>query len=391
MQHVAGLLARGHEVTVVPFVPSPDPAQGLDAVRDVVDASAPKPPTPTSQLEWMAMRASAVLRHRGRPVVFALDASIPLPASRGRRLLFAERCASFGGIDVVHAQFGHTLAAAVALRRHGVTRAPVVLSVHGQDVNVNAQADPKGFAALARQCAAVTVGTEVMRDVVTGLGVDVAQTRLWFQGVEVARPSVRPPRSQEFRVLSVSRLVAFKGVDDSLRVIAAARDRIPNLRYTVVGDGPERAALEELARSLHVDDITQFVGARDHADALAMHGRADVFLQMGKLGPDGSKEGQGVGVLEASISGLPVVVTPSGGLREVAVDGETALVVETGDIAAGADALVRIAADTKLGNALGEQGRQFARDRFSLDASTTAIEAIYAEAISGGQSPAPQT
>ncbi len=339
------------------------------------------------RLGWHAMRVSALLRHRARPIRFALDATIPLPASPGRRLLFAERCASAAPVDVVHAQFGHTLAAAVGLRRHGVTSAPVVCSVHGQDVNVNAQQDPEVFAALAQQCAAVTVGTEVMRCVVSGLGIDAAHTRLWFQGVDASRASVRPARDEEFRVLSVSRLVAFKGVDDSLRVIAAARPRIPRLRYTVVGDGPERASLEDLARSLAVDDITAFAGARDHVDALEAHSHADAFLQMGKIGPDGSMEGQGVGVLEASISGLPVVVTSCGGLTEVAVDGLTGFVLESGDIEAAADALVRLCDDATVATALGDGGRSFARERFSLDSSTSAIEAIYQEAVSGREAP----
>lgn len=380
VNQVEGLLARGHDVTIVPLIPSPDPAHVTAAHRDVLARTTARPGTPSSRWGWYGLRASAVLRHRGRPLRYALDTTVDPPSNGGRRLLLAERVAMNGRFDIVHAQFGNTLSAAVGLRRHGLVEAPIVLSIHGQDANVNAQDDPAAFAALAEQCAAVTVGTEFMRDVVADLGVARERTRKWFQGVATDRPVARRDRGSGLHVLSASRLVAFKGVDDSLRVIAAARPAIPGLRYTVLGDGAERAPLEALARELGVADITTFAGPYDEAQLLAAHTEADVFLQMGKIGPDGSKEGQGVGILEASISGLPVVTTNAGGLVEVAVQGETGFVVDSGDINGGALVLRQLANDQPTARQLGDQGRVFAQANFSLAASITLLESIYAEA-----------
>jgi colanic acid/amylovoran biosynthesis glycosyltransferase len=294
-------------------------------------------------------------------------------------LLLAERVQRAGAIDVFHAQFGTTAGAAVALRREGLVTAPIVCSIHGQDANVTARYAHDTFRSLHAELACLTVGTAFMREVVHELGVPREKTALWPQGVDTERPAgARRGPHPTCNVLSVGRLVEFKGVDDSLRAVAAARAEVPDLRYTVIGDGPLRAQLEQLARDLGVADITTFAGALDHAAVLRAHSDADVFLQMGKTGADGSREGQGVAPCEAAVSGLPCVATRSGGLPEVIVDGGTGVLVDPGDVAAAAQALAALAADPDRRREMGDGGRRFVTERFSLSATTDVIEAVYA-------------
>ncbi|MBA2608948.1 MAG: glycosyltransferase [Actinobacteria bacterium] len=387
VDHVAGLLDRGHEVVVLPLTPRPTAEWNVpSAVAAIVNSTAPKPESMPAAgfsraAKSLALGVNAVMRHHSRPLRVARDDSITTPRGFGRRLLLAERAASGGPFDVVHAQFGTTASAAAAIRRHGVSTAPIVCSVHGQDVNIDIGKRGARLASLASELAVVTTGTEFMREVVAGVGVPAGRIRIWPQGVNVDRPPVSPRRARGFHVLSVGRLVEFKGIDDSLRVIAAARPQIEGIRYTVIGDGPLRSYLIELARGLAIDDITTFAGARDHAEVLAAHADVDVFLQMGKVGSDGSCEGQGVGPAEASASGLACVVTASGGLPEVVRADETGLVYQTGDIAAAADGLVRLSKDPALRRRLGDAGRAFVSANYSMSASIDTIEQIYADAM----------
>lgn len=355
VDHVSAMEACGHSVSVIPLAD--------DRLLAVLRATK----------SWRAARS------------FLDDTTITAPLAFGkrRRLLTIARALENGPFDVLHVQFGTALSVGVALVRHGIIDAPIVCSIHGQDANVRAQADPPAFAALAEQAAALTTGTGFMQTVVEGLGVPGAKIRRWPQGVAVYRPAVerREGALEDLRVVSVGRLVEFKGMDDSLRVIATARATVPGITFTVIGDGGLREPLEALARELGIDDIVTFAGAKDHEDVLKSHADADVYLQMGKVGADGSREGQGVTPLEAAVSGLPCVLANAGGLPEVVRTNETGFLVASGDIAAGAAAITRLANDGALRLRMGDAGRKFASDEYSLAASAARIEAIYAEAI----------
>ncbi len=381
VDHADALMQAGHSVSIVPMLGKGVTLDELaGATQRVARAAGDLRPVPASRLRRGLTRVTTRVRS-AKPDAFARDDEVRIPDRYDRRLRVANRVLREGPFDIVHAQFGSTASAAVALRRHGLTDAPIVCSIHGTDANVHGRRDPAQFARTMQGVALVTVGTAFMGELVRSLGVDEAKIRRWPQGVDVDRPPVTRTASPEFRVLSASRMVPFKGLDDSLRVIAAARPRIPNLRYSVFGDGPMRNELETLARELGIDDITTFAGPRTHAEVLAEHANTDVFLQMGIVAADGSTEGQGVSPSEASISGRPCVVTRTGGLPEVVLDGETGIVVDEHDIAAGADALVRLCEDESLRATLGAAGRAYITDNFSIAATTQRIVGIYEEAV----------
>lgn len=382
VDHVAGLIERGHHVTVIPLTPRPTDAWEVPPrVDEIRRRTAPSiAPPPASGAGRAVAMAGLVARAARNPrvVVFARDAQVVGLGGFGRGLLFAERFVAAGPFDVVHAQFATTAAAAVGLRRHGLTTAPIVCSVHGQDVNTMDGSARARFVALVPEIARITVGTSFMRDVVVGFGVDENSVTVWPQGVEIG-PAIAHVSSDAFRVLAVGRLVPFKGVDDALRVIATARTSVPNLVFQVVGDGPERPALERLAAELGVADITTFSGGLSHDAVLEAHARADVFLHMARVAADGATEGQGVAPAEASANGVPIVATRAGGLPEVVIDGQTGLLVPIGDVAGAAKALVALAFDQKRRIALGEAGRRFVAAEYLMSRSVDRVLGIYSE------------
>jgi glycosyltransferase involved in cell wall biosynthesis len=285
----------------------------------------------------------------------------------------------FAPFDVLHAHFGPTGVAAVALRDAGAFDAPIVCSFHGYDANVIAQQVPGIYDPMIGAVAQVTAGTTFMRGVVEDLGFAPADITVWPQGVDTDhiafRAGARP--ADGFHALSVARLVDFKGIDVAIRAIAAARARIAGLRYTIIGEGERRDDLERLAKELGVDDIVTFAGAQPHDVVLAAFHDADVFLITGRVDAEGQKEGQGVAPLEAAATGLPVIASRAGGLTEVVVDGETGLLIEPEDVAAAGDALVRLAADVGLRVRLGAAGRAHAERAFSHNHSLDVIEEVY--------------
>jgi glycosyltransferase involved in cell wall biosynthesis len=125
----------------------------------------------------------------------------------------------------------------------------------------------------------------------------------------------------------------------------------------LVGDGPERQAIEELVRRERLASHVRLLGLR--SDVPRLLAAADVFLLTSL------SEGIPLTVIEAMAAGLPVVSTRAGGVGEVVDDGRSGLLAAVGDDAVLAEHLLRLARDPALRRRLGSSGRERARAFFS--------------------------
>jgi len=169
------------------------------------------------------------------------------------------------------------------------------------------------------------------------------------------------------------------GVDLLLRAFAGlladaqVRAEAPACRLLIVGDGPQRAALEALAAELGVAALTEFAGAVAHADVPRWLNRLDIYAAPSRL----DSESFGVAVLEASACGLPVVVSDAGGLPEVVRDGETGWVVPRDDVPALQRALKRLVLDATLRDDLGRRGRARVERKYEWSHCVNLMEQAY--------------
>lgn len=141
---------------------------------------------------------------------------------------------------------------------------------------------------------------------------------------------------------------------------AAARLRVQGLPFLLLlaGEGPDRAALEALAKELALDDSVRFLGRRD--DVATLMRLADLYVATSV------REGLPGSVIEAQASGLPCVVTSCGGPEEVVVDGASGRIVAVGDDTAVARAIGELALDAGKRARMGEAAHANAR-RFDLE------------------------
>jgi glycosyltransferase involved in cell wall biosynthesis len=168
-------------------------------------------------------------------------------------------------------------------------------------------------------------------------------------------------------LLAVSRLVEQKGIDVALRALPLVRQQIPDARLVVLGEGPERARLEALARELGVGGSVHLPGRAP--DVAAWLRRADVLVHPARW------EGFGLALLEAMLCSLPVVASRVSSIPEIVVDGETGLLVPPDDPEALAAALLRML-DTPGG--YGAAGLARARAEFSVARMAERTLAVYA-------------
>ena len=176
-------------------------------------------------------------------------------------------------------------------------------------------------------------------------------------------------------VLCVTRLVPIKNLPMLLAAIAIARSADSRVQLVVVGEGPLRYELEQRAVQLGIHDAVRFAGYVPQAATADWYRSADVFAL-----PSDFDNSPNV-VLEAMASGVPVVATDVGGLRDYVTPPENGLLTPKGDASAFAAALLSILSDADRARAIGRHNRDTAVRRFSWAASADALLAVYERVI----------
>ena len=172
-----------------------------------------------------------------------------------------------------------------------------------------------------------------------------------------------------FVVGIVARLSPVKDHGTLLRAIASLRDQIPSLHCVLVGDGPERGAIEALADSLGIRDIVHLAGERTQPPNL--HGLFDVSVLCS------TTEAFPNSVLEAMAASRPVVATDVGGTPDAVHQGTTGLLVRPSDPSRLAEAILRLHQEPALRAKLGNAACAAARTGYSADAVIGKVEALY--------------
>jgi phosphatidyl-myo-inositol dimannoside synthase len=188
-------------------------------------------------------------------------------------------------------------------------------------------------------------------------------------------------------LLSLARLVEWKGQDTVLRALPRIREACPSVHYVVAGSGPYRADLERLAQELGISEAVQFAGFVPYEALPQLLAAADVIVLPAREFRSGMPaEGFGITLLEAAACARPVVAGNVGGTAEAVLDGVTGLLVDPCDPAAVAGAVLRLLDDPELAGRMGEAGRRRALAEFTWQAAARRLAALIEEA-SDVQSP----
>lgn len=164
-------------------------------------------------------------------------------------------------------------------------------------------------------------------------------------------------------ILTVGRLQQRKGQDQLIRAMPSLVKRHPNLLYSIIGDGPERKRLGQLARDVRVVDSIEFREEVDDAEMVNCYQQCNVFALPNRT-VDGDFEGFGMVLLEAQACGKPVITGTSGGTGEAMQHGKTGIRVDCNSVDTLAEAIDRILADADLQRVLGTTGHQWATANF---------------------------
>jgi glycosyltransferase involved in cell wall biosynthesis len=273
--------------------------------------------------------------------------------------------------DIVHANQGWPWACAYGELAGLLTRGTRVLAVDHLPLPVAVpRARQMGRRLLARRLNAhVSVGERCARMVEEIVRLPHDSVVSVANGVPPSTSGSAPTRAAGVVIGSLGRLTEQKGYDLLVRALPA----LPDARLVLVGDGPERSALERMARELGVAERLTITGWV--TDAPSRLEGFDVFVLPSRW------EGMPLGILEAMHAGLPVVATDVGSVVEVVVDADTGYVVASDDLAALQDRLQRLLAAPAMRHRMGERGQAVARERYTDTAMARRYEDVYERMI----------
>ncbi|MEW6731337.1 MAG: N-acetyl-alpha-D-glucosaminyl L-malate synthase BshA [Acidobacteriota bacterium] len=291
-------------------------------------------------------------------------------------------------LDLLHVHYAipHSISAFLAREMYGTTKyLPIVTTLHGTDITL-VGAD-RSYLPITRfgilRSDGVTVISDYLRretcqvfEVPTGkiqVIPNFINPDYYYRRPNEALRSKLAPDGERL-VVHLSNFRPVKRVTDCIRIFAALQGKV-KARLIMVGDGPEKAQAEWLARQLGVNKNIAFVGKQPSiVDYLSV---ADLLLLPSET------ESFGLAALEAMACEVPVIASNVGGLPEVVVDGETGYLAEVGDLETMAKYAAKILASDTLQRKMGTFARQIAIEKFSTEKIIPLYIEYYQQILNG--------
>jgi len=188
-------------------------------------------------------------------------------------------------------------------------------------------------------------------------------------GVDPDRYDTSGPRDGN-HLLFVGRLAAVKGVPLLLEALAQARQNLPDLRLTLVGDGPDRTALMAQTRAMNLGDAVDFAGYRSQSEVAALLAYSDCLVL------PSFAEGVPVVLMEAMAARLPVIASRVGGTAELVEDGVSGHLIAPGDAGALHNAILAVMTGPDRA-AMGQAGRARVAAEFDINAEAARLARLF--------------
>lgn len=273
-----------------------------------------------------------------------VDALLALDAVDAVQAVQIARAVTEHGLTHLHAHFG-SVATSVARVAAALAGVPYSFTAHAKDI-FHETVDPADLEDKLREAHhVVTVSDFNVRHLRERFPAATGSLRRVYNGLELDRFPFNGDRErgERLRVVSVGRLVEKKGFGLLIRAAAALTARGIALDVEIIGDGPLREELQALIEALDVGAVVRLTGPRPQQEIAEALRSRDVFAAPFVVGADGNADGLPTVLLEAMAAGIPCVAADVTGVPEVIRDGETGLLVPTGDVDGLIEALHRLA------------------------------------------------
>ena len=369
------LEARGVELTIASLNPPSDTFRH-ERLRDF-RAEVVYPPPPAilkagakllrERPDWEEKLAPEIERHeRDYGAEFK-------PATRARNAAFFAREFLRRGVEHVHVHFANR-ATHTALFVKLMAGIPFSFTAHAQDFMVDLGSDEL-LRELCREAEFVVAVSDWSRELLAKTCPDsAAKISRIYNGIRLDDfPTARPGSDGPLRLVTVGRLIEFKGFHHLLEACALLRERGVEFHCTIIGEGPWHDRLIAQRDKLGLTREVDFAGIRTQEQVKAHLAESHVFVLPCIVDSKGASDILPTVIMEAMAVSLPVVSTWLVGVPEMVEDGKTGLLVESANEREFADALEKLAKNPDLRAKLGEAGFSLAAERFDRAVTTSQL------------------
>jgi len=196
-------------------------------------------------------------------------------------------------------------------------------------------------------------------------------------GVDTDRfvPSITPVNESTIKILFAGALIKRKGVDYLLKAVSKLRKRGIKIKLEIIGEGPQRAYLEELSRLLHINDRVTCLGNMSRQKLIKHYQRCDIVAFPSLSDPFSSVP------LEGMSCGKPVIVTSVCGVAEYIEHGKTGFIVPPADVDSLSNVILALVESEDLRKKIGLNARSLVESKFSWDKISEQYYAVYKHLI----------
>jgi colanic acid/amylovoran biosynthesis glycosyltransferase len=263
-------------------------------------------------------------------------------------------------------------------------RVPLIVSFHGYDFSAVPKKEGEHvYQKLFAAADIVTANSNYTRKRLENLACPPEKIHILPEGLNPADFACPPRQWQSgtpLRIATVGRLVEKKGHEYAIRALGKLRQEHPTAILHIIGNGPLRRTLEQLAATLGLQSAVVFHGALPQPDLKRVLDAAHLFV-LPSVSTDGDEEGQGLALQEAQACGLPVVATDHGPLPEGLLNGKSGFIVPERDGDALAERLSYLAGQPESWPAMGAQGREFVQRNYDIHHLSVRLVQIYRSAL----------
>jgi glycosyltransferase involved in cell wall biosynthesis len=305
------------------------------------------------------------------------------PERRARNALFFADHFARSGVAHFHVHFA-SHATHTALFIKAISKIGFSFTAHAQDFMLDVGSDDL-LREMCREAAFVVAVSDYSRELLLGKCPDAAgKIHRIYNGIDLRKFQVARPRSdaRRPRILSIGRLIEFKGFRDLVAACAELKQRGVEFECEIIGDGPLRAALQETITAANLESIVRLAGALPQEEVVRRLADCDVFALASVVDCEGASDILPTVILEAMATARPIVSTRLAAIPEIVSDTENGLLVAPGDIEGLANALESVLRDPQLRGQLGASARCTVQARFDIDKTAgQLLELVEAAAV----------
>jgi glycosyltransferase involved in cell wall biosynthesis len=290
----------------------------------------------------------------------------------------ANRLLPASGVTHLHAHFAHS-PTSVAMFTSQLTGLPFSFTAHAVDIYTS---DPRQLREKIELSRFVVTCTEYNRRHLLEIS-DGHKTPIHrnYHGIDLGLFSNNSPKregpDQPYRLLTIARLTAKKGLPTVLRAIKALTDKGLAINHVLIGDGAEREKILALVNHLGLTSVTRWLGTQPHHEVLEHYRKTDLFVLGCEVASNGDRDGIPNVLLESMAMGVPVVATDISAIPELVENGVTGLLVPPRQPDRLAEAMQRMLTDRELRHRIIPAARQTVVKGFDNRRLTRDLAEIY--------------